>query len=82
LILPTTLTIIRGGALYSGTNYVLVIKATATESAGPGINNKIASVYVPDSAVDTYKEAANWSGIATKIHPISEYTGSIVSPVW
>lgn len=29
--------------------------------------------YVPDSAVDTYKEATNWSNYADRIKPLSEY---------
>lgn len=33
-------------------------------------------VYVPDTSVDTYKAASGWSAIASKIHPLSEYTGS------
>lgn len=31
--------------------------------------------YVPDSAVDTYKEATNWSNYADRIKPLSEYVG-------
>lgn len=30
-------------------------------------------VYVPDSLVDSYKEATNWSVIADQIKPLSEY---------
>lgn len=31
--------------------------------------------YVPDSAVETYKSAANWSNYASRIFPLSEYEG-------
>lgn len=31
------------------------------------------AIYVPDSAVDTYKAAAKWSTYASKILPLSEY---------
>ena len=31
-------------------------------------------IYVPDSVVDTYKAATNWSSFADQIKPISEYT--------
>lgn len=31
-------------------------------------------IYVPDSAVNTYKTATNWSSFANQIKPISEYT--------
>lgn len=34
-----------------------------------------ASVYVPDDTVDTYKAADGWSRYASKIKPLSEYTG-------
>jgi hypothetical protein len=30
--------------------------------------------YVPDEAVDAYKEATNWSSFASRIKPLSEYT--------
>lgn len=30
-------------------------------------------IYVPDESVDTYKGATNWSTLASKIHPLSEY---------
>lgn len=29
-------------------------------------------IYVPDSAVDTYKAASGWSSYASRIHPLSE----------
>lgn len=32
-------------------------------------------IYVPDSAVDTYKQATNWSQYADIIKPLSEYVG-------
>jgi hypothetical protein len=31
-------------------------------------------IYVPDEAVDTYKSASTWSGFASRIKPLSEYT--------
>lgn len=31
--------------------------------------------YVPDDLVDTYKTSGNWPAYASRIHPISEYTG-------
>jgi hypothetical protein len=33
----------------------------------------IKNIYVPDSYVDNYKSATNWSKLAAKIKPISEY---------
>lgn len=32
-------------------------------------------IYVPDSAVEAYKTATNWSGYASRIKPLSEYQG-------
>ena len=32
-------------------------------------------IYVPDSLVDSYKAATNWSTYAAQIKPLSEYTG-------
>ena len=32
-------------------------------------------VYVPDNSVETYKAASGWSTYASKIYPMSEYTG-------
>ena len=37
----------------------------------------IVGIYVPDSAVNTYKSASGWSTFANIIYPISEYSGNI-----
>lgn len=37
-------------------------------------------VYVPDTLLDDYKVASNWSLIADKIYPISEYQNLRISP--
>lgn len=34
-------------------------------------------IYVPDSAVNTYKQSERWSSFAASIYPISEYQGNI-----
>ena len=34
-------------------------------------------VFVPDSAVNTYKSSTGWSSVSTKIRPISEYQGNL-----
>ena len=34
-------------------------------------------IYVPDSAVNTYKSASEWGSKAEIIHPISEYQGNL-----
>ena len=79
LILPTTFTSLSN-ALYSGSNYILVVKATTVPSIAG--TNRVKEAYVPDESVADYKAATNWSAIAAKIYPLSQYTGSIVSPVW
>ena len=33
------------------------------------------SIYVPDGSVSSYKAASKWSDMASKIKPLSEYTG-------
>ena len=38
-------------------------------------NNTDLRIYVPDSSVEAYKGASNWSGHASKIRPLSEYSG-------
>lgn len=41
-----------------------------------GLNNtNSCPIYVPDASVDAYKAAANWSGYASRIKPLSEYNG-------
>jgi hypothetical protein len=45
----------------------------------PSINGTFYStydIYVPDDSVEEYKAASNWSSAASKIHPMSEYTGT------
>ena len=81
LVLPTTLTKILGGALYDGSNYVLIVKA-ATPMPADVLSARVSKVYVPDNSVDAYKAASGWSPMASKIYPLSQYDGSIVSPVW
>lgn len=39
--------------------------------------SSIAGIYVPDSAVNTYKSASVWSEFGPIIYPISEYSGDI-----
>lgn len=34
-------------------------------------------IYVPDASVDLYKAASYWSGLSSKIYPLSNYTGTI-----
>lgn len=45
----------------------------AVQSGMRGFGN--IKIYVPDNLVDTYKTSGNWPAYASRIHPISEYTG-------
>lgn len=85
LLLPDTFTTFASTCLGSNSNagtYIMVLQATTPPSTATNVTNKITAMYVPDSAVDTYKTNSGWSSIAAKIHPLSDYDGSIVSPVW
>lgn len=41
------------------------------------MNGTTCKIYVPDSAVDTYKAASGWNGLASRIRPLSEYKGAL-----
>ena len=63
----------------SGNNITVVVRATIPPSlGGPLINTNwvyatVGKLYVPDSSVDAYKAATNWSQYADIIKPLSEY---------
>ena len=52
-----------------------IVKATTPPTLGTngsmGYGNS--PIYVPDASVDAYKSATNWSVIASRICPLSEY---------
>ena len=50
------------------------LKSTNAFSNTP-ISSGTGSIFVPDTLVDSYKTATNWSAYATAIKPMSEYTG-------
>lgn len=52
--------------LYGSTPPSLVVSALNTSNNCP--------IYVPDASVDAYKAASNWSSLADRIKPLSEYT--------
>ena len=41
------------------------------------MNGTTCTVYVPDTAVNTYKAANGWSSLASRIRPLSEYKGEL-----
>jgi hypothetical protein len=63
---------IRGIGNNGDSTMILRMNWVAALAASPQGKPK---TYVPDELLDSYKTAANWSGIASYIHPISEYTG-------
>lgn len=75
--LPSTLTEIQNWAFYKCASLEIVIcRATTPPTlafANAFSNTNNCSIYVPDSAVDDYKAATNWSTYASKIKPLSEY---------
>ncbi|MBQ2703195.1 MAG: leucine-rich repeat protein [Alistipes sp.] len=79
--LPSTTESIAAYTFYSCTVLdTLICEATTPPTLGNSAlsNTPIASgtgyIYVPDAAVDAYKEATNWSQFSDVIKPISEYT--------
>lgn len=73
LVLPASISRIRDSAFYSATG-VKSITLYATTPPTLGSNNSLNSVniYVPSTAVDTYKAASGWSSYASKIQAIPE----------
>lgn len=55
------------------TNITSVIDMDADVFANTPIANGTGYIYVPDSLVDSYKVATNWSTYASQIKPLSEY---------
>lgn len=80
LIFPSTFTTSNGTYLMAthGSNLTVICRAFVppTLSASISQTGNIKTLYVPDDSVDDYKAAQYWSAIASKIKPMSEYTGS------
>ena len=53
------------------TNQIITLGSLVFDNTPP-ISNKTGYIYVPDSLVDSYKTATNWSTYASQIKPISE----------
>ena len=52
----------------------LVCRAVIPPSMGDNTLKSTCNIYVPDESVDAYKAASGWSGRASYIKPLSEYT--------
>lgn len=77
---PSTTTSLQGYSIQpydaSQKNYIIICRAVTPPSLGSnGYTTKVTSVYVPDESVSAYKAASVWSGLSSKIKPLSEYTG-------
>lgn len=69
---PATITSI--GAIWRCGTYDMICLATTPPTVSW---NKVATtIYVPDESVKDYKIATGWSNYASRIKPLSEYTGT------
>ena len=55
-------------------NAVFIFRSTTPPSLASSSNSYSHLFYVPDESVEAYKTATNWSNMASRIKPISEYT--------
>ena len=76
LALPPGMTGSIGGSAFNNcsalTSLVIQSPTMMTLSSTSAFTNTTFNIYVPDSLVDTYKTATNWSTLAARIKPISE----------
>lgn len=72
--IPSTVTTIGNNAFHGLRGMTMVVEAVTppSTSSTPSAD----AIYVPDESVDEYKAATGWSGKASVIHPMSEYTGT------
>ena len=79
--LPSTITTITSAGIHtyasSGQkNYIVICRAVTPPTLGSSnYLTKLTAVYVPDESVDAYKTATKWKDFASKIRPLSGYTG-------
>ena len=63
-----------GYYIYQGTSANIVFpNATAVPPAASNMGTPTGSIYVPDALVDSWKAASNWSRLAAKIKPLSQW---------
>lgn len=63
-----------GYFIYQGTSANIVFQnATAVPPAVSNMGTPTGSIYVPDALVDSWKAASNWSRLAAKIKPLSQW---------
>lgn len=52
-----------------------VLRSKTPPNIGNGSLGGNGLLYVPDDAIDVYKHSDNWSRVAERIYPLSEYQG-------
>ena len=76
VLIPSQITSI--GANYpSNTAKLVCLATTPPEIEGLQSVLNAALIYVPDDAVNTYKNDGSWGEVAANIYPISEYSGNL-----
>lgn len=70
---PETITYISGSWRCNSLDTIIVLATTPPSAGWASIPSKI---YVPDESVDDYKGATDWTAYASRIKPLSEYTGT------
>jgi hypothetical protein len=75
LTLPSTVNNIGSYFLYHSSVINLISKAVVppTTTANTFKEATITNIYVPDGSVNDYKSATNWSALASRIKPLSEF---------
>ena len=76
ILYPSQITKIIGG-LPENTKNIVVEAETPPYIEGLGSSFNGDGIYVPESAVNTYKSASEWNTFSNIIHPISEYQGNL-----
>lgn len=71
---PNTITTIGSDIFYnqSGMEWIKMEGSTPPTISSSSFRQNACYIYVPDASVDTYKGASGWSGISSRIKPISE----------
>ena len=77
LIELNAVTEISEGAFANCTNLTLIISVATVPTLGAtNAVSSVKAIYVLDSLTDSYKTATNWSSVASKIKPMSEFAES------
>lgn len=59
---------------YFNTNAVFIFRSVTPPTLASSSHTYNHLFYVPDESVEAYKTAENWSALASRIQPISEYS--------